>query len=131
MSYSSPTYKGNIRQGSVEGVNVKDPILVKLLPFFTIQRQPRDFILDFTPADYRTVFAAAAAQAIGLPSTIKPYSLRRGGATWHFRVHGSISLTMEIGRWKNQQTARTYVNTALMELTEMSFLSTPVVAEAC
>ena len=104
--------------------------MVKLLRSFTAQRQPGDFILDLTPVDYRTVFAAAG-QAIGLPSTIKPYSLRRGGATWHFRMHGSISLTMEIGRWKNQQTARTYVNTALMELTEMSFLNTPLVADAC
>ena len=91
-----PRTKGTSRHGGVEGVNVEDPILVKLLRSFTAQRQPGDFILDLTPADYRAVFAAAVL-AIGLPSTFKPYSLRRGGATWHFRMHGSISLTMEIG----------------------------------
>ena len=104
--------------------------MVKLLRWLIAELLPGDFVLGLTAANYRTVFAAAAA-AIGLPSTFKPYSLRRGGATWHFRTQGSISMTMEIGRWKNQHTARTYVNTALMELTEMSFMDTPLVAEAC
>ncbi len=36
-----------------------------------------------------------------------------------------MSLTMDIGRWADLRTAKTYVNTALLELTSMQFLDSP------
>ena len=77
-------------------------------------------------AEYRALFAGAV-QALGLPSTFKPYSLRRGGVTWHSPLHGKMSMTMEIGRWSQLVTAKTYVNTALLEITQIKELSSPAV----
>ena len=48
----------------------------------------------------------------------KPYSLRRGGATHHFRVRGSLSLTTLRGRWSAEKTARIYINDGLATLSE-------------
>ena len=41
------------------------------------------------------------------------YSLRRGGASWDFRLHGSMERTLLNGRWESVSTARVYVNDAL------------------
>ena len=44
-----------------------------------------------------------------------PYSLRRGGATWHMHKYGSLSLTALLGRWKNDRTAKIYIDGAAAE----------------
>ena len=103
---SLPRTKGTSRSGGVEGVTVDDPVLVRLLQMITAGKLPGDSVMALTPAHYRIVFKAAV-QAVGLPHTFQPYSLRRGGATWHFRLHGNIGVTMEIGRWTNMSTCRT------------------------
>jgi hypothetical protein len=76
---------------------------------------PGDSVLRRTPAQSRLGFNAAVKEC-HLDSGVRPYSLRRGGSTYHFRLHGSIDKTMEIGRWQHLKTARVYVNTALSEV---------------
>jgi len=125
-----PRTKGVTRHGGVEGVVLEDRVLVRALRRVTCECTPGDFVVGMTAAHYRKLFDAAV-RAVSLPSTFKPYSLRRGGATWHFRLHGKMSLTMEIGRWSQLVTARTYVNTALMEITQIKELSSPSVMVAC
>ena len=44
---------------------------------------------------------------------LKPYSLRRGGATWFFEATGNLSLTLERGRWAHSNTAKTYLVSGL------------------
>ena len=44
-----------------------------------------------------------------------PYSLRRGGATWHAHRFGSLSHTCIIGRWKHEKTAKVYIDGAAAE----------------
>ena len=46
----------------------------------------------------------------------KPYSLRRGGATWFFRKCASLSKTVIYGRWNSPRTCRIYINEALAVL---------------
>jgi len=41
-----------------------------------------------------------------------------------------MDVTMEVGRWGNIRTARTYVNVALLELTAMQRLESPTLAAA-
>ena len=52
-----------------------------------------------------------------------PYSLRRGGATWHFHKYGSMALTCELGRWQNERTARIYIEDAAASLAEIKLSS--------
>ena len=52
---------------------------------------------------------------------LTPYSLRRGGATWHLHRYGSLSSTTILGRWQQEKTARIYIAGAASEWTAWQF----------
>ena len=60
-------------------------------------------------ASFRAKFSRLVARIGGNPTRYRPYSLRRGGATHHFQVIGSLSKTCVRGRWRHQPTARIYI----------------------
>jgi len=121
--------KGAKRRGIVEGVTVDNPWLCGVLHRCCLQLWPGDTLLRLTPRQYRVLFDEAV-KALGLGPDFKPYSLRRGGASQYFQRTGNMDVTMEIGRWGNIRTARTYVNVALLELTAMQRLESPTLAAA-
>ena len=50
-------------------------------------------------------------EELGLGSfNFRPYSLRRGGATFWFAKHGSLDRLLLQGRWQAPKTARIYIN---------------------
>ena len=49
----------------------------------------------------------------------RPYSLRRGGATWWFNRHHSLDQILIQGRWQAVKTARIYLNEGLALLAEL------------
>ena len=48
------------------------------------------------------------------------YSLRRGGATANFMLHGNMELTLQFGRWSSTRTSKRYVMQAVAEVVKMS-----------
>ena len=42
----------------------------------------------------------------------QPYSIRRGGATYGFFLHGSLDTTLVRGCWGSAKTGRTYIQVA-------------------
>eukprot|EP00972_Heterocapsa_arctica_P040509 5968660-Heterocapsa_arctica.AAC.1 len=59
-------------------------------------------------------------EAFGLEEwQFKPYSIRRGGATSHLRAFGSLSLTVDRGRWDNPRSARIYLQSGMAQLADM------------
>ena len=50
-----------------------------------------------------------------------PYSLRRGGATWHFHKFGSLNRTCMAGRWKHERTAKNNIEGAASEWVSWQF----------
>lgn len=48
----------------------------------------------------------------------RPYSLRRGGATFHFQHHGQLGRLLIQGRWQSSKTARLNLNESLAILAE-------------
>ena len=50
----------------------------------------------------------------------RPYSLRRGGATFWFNQHGSFDRLLVQGRWAAARTARVYLNDGLAQLADLS-----------
>ena len=121
LHISLPASKGARRRGSVEGVTLSDRKLCRLLRLLCSSLLPGDSLLPITVRQYRALFDAAVS-ALGLSNEFKPYSLRRGGASHFFRHTGNWAMTMEVGRWGNIHTAKTYVNVALLELTAMQRL---------
>jgi integrase len=60
-------------------------------------------------------------EAVGFDQfDFRPYSLRRGGATHLFQLHGRFDALMVLGRWQAASTARIYINSGLAVLAEIS-----------
>ena len=114
-----PQTKSSQLKGVYESVHVDDPGLVKALHHITRYLQPGDLLMSMERHVFQSYFRQAIA-TLGLRSDIKPYSFRRGGATWHFQQHASFDATAEIGRWSSVKTCRIYVHTALLELSTMA-----------
>ena len=72
-----------------------------------------------TPPKWRQLFNHAL-EKLGVASfQFRPYSLRRGGATFFFQHHGSFDKLLLQGRWAAAKTARIYLNEGLAQLSEM------------
>lgn len=52
--------------------------------------------------------------------SFRPYSLRRGGATWEMQSHGLMERTLIRGRWKNSNVARIYIQDGLSLLPRLT-----------
>ena len=106
--------KGAKRRGvEFETVTVKDPVVVKNLLKRKAQGTARLF------AGREAHFAALYKDAVNFfrlrhPKPT-PHGIRRGGASWHFGVHGSYDRTVEHGRWATITSARVYINEAAAE----------------
>jgi len=75
--------------------------------------------LTMSPAKWRGLFQEAI-EALGLKAfEFRPYSLRRGGATWWFSKHQSLDTILIQGRWQAAKTARMYINEGLAILAEL------------
>ena len=97
-----------------EGV-LHDPLVVKALKTLCDTLQPGETLYArkarFFWEDLRWL-----AKFIGFShNRFSPYSLRRGGATWHMHAYGSLALTALIGRWKHERTAKIYIDGAAAE----------------
>ena len=72
-----------------------------------------------SPKHWRALFNQSL-DALGLQQfEFRPYSLRRGGATWWFSRHHSLDKILLQGRWQAPKTARIYLNEGLAVLAEM------------
>ncbi len=124
-----PWSKGSSRRGTVEAVVLTDSLLAQLLHGLVRNLLPGDCVVGMSSRDYRLLFDRAI-HVLELRADFKPYSLRRGGATHHFRRWGNMSWTMDVGRWSDTRTAKVYVNSALLALTDILRLETPCVFAA-
>ena len=95
-----PKTKTSQRKGRTESLHVTDPLLVRHFKALCRHLEPCDRLLTVSQARFRQLFDAAVAHC-GLNMDIKPYSLRRGGATAFFNTHGSYDRAMEVGRWSD------------------------------
>ena len=74
--------------------------------------EPGAALIQHSSAHFRQHFAEAVRDT-GLDHLpVRPYSLRRGGASHLFRQTGSYSLVTERGRWARPETSRIYISEA-------------------
>ena len=110
--------KGGKRQGAAESCVVGYDMVVGFLrQWKSIAKPTQGFSPN--PANWRSLFNQAL-DALGLQSfQFRPYSLRRGGATWWFTRHHSLDQILLQGRWQAPRTARIYINEGLAILAEL------------
>ena len=70
------------------------------------------------PARWRKLFKTCLESLQLEALELRPYSLRRGGATWWFCQHGNLDRVMVLGRWQAQKTALQAQKTARLYLNE-------------
>ena len=80
-----------------------------------------DKLLPHGGGDFRKVFSSLLEELDISDWGFRPYSLRRGGATEHFRAFNSLSATAVRGRWASPKMARIYLNDGLATLAGFPF----------
>ena len=111
--------KGGKRTGAAESVTVSVKEVVRRLAHWK-RNTPSGSMLCPAPHTWRKQFSKALT-ALSLDHwEFRPYSLRRGGATFWFSKHGSLDKILLQGRWMAARTARTYLNEGLAVLAEMN-----------
>ena len=113
--------KSGKRQGAMESVTVSNPLVVKLLAAFVANNHVDAPFLRTSQANFRSEFKLLCDSLDLSEWNFKPYSLRRGGATHHFRQTGQLSATIIRGRWGSAKTARVYLNDGLAALASFKF----------
>jgi hypothetical protein len=104
------------RLGVDEGLVINDPLVVALLQLAFADLSSDQLLTDMPEPAFRARFTRLISK-FGLDAAdIKPYSLRRGGATWHFRCYLDMNYTCLIGRWASHRTAKIYIQDALAQL---------------
>ena len=100
------------RRGEDEAVVVDDTLVRAALRLLAADLEPGD-LLSGTQEHLWRYRWNAAVRALKLSRLdIRPYSRRRGGATWLFRKSGSFDRCLDRGRWGNSRNARTYIEDA-------------------
>ena len=110
--------KGGKRHGAAESVILGYEPAVKLVRQWKLKASPSTPLAK-NPAHWRKLFQDCLS-ALKLESFgFRPYSLRRGGATFWFTKHQSFDKILVQGRWHTQKSARIYLNEGLSVLATM------------
>ena len=111
--------KGGKRHGSAESVKVAvEDITRRCKQWLTDPHSSQN--LTEAPRLWRKTFSETLA-SLGFTSLdFRPYSLRRGGATFQFRQEGSFDRLMVHGRWQALRTTRLYINEGMSILAELA-----------
>ena len=112
--------KGGKRLGVSESVTLTHELAIRFLRrWMCLSHDTQKF--STSPARWRSIFADGIKELKLSDFEFRPYSLRRGGATWYFSRYGSLDKVMVMGRWQAARTARLYLNESLATLAEMHF----------
>ena len=115
--------KGGKRHGASESVVLgNEPIVHLVRAWKRLSKATTPLVPSV--AKWRALFNECL-EALGLHSfQFRPYSLRRGGATYWFTKHQSLDRILVQGRWHTQKSARLYLNEGLAVLATMNFPQT-------
>lgn len=109
--------KGGQRTGAAESVTITEADTLRRLWQWKQAISPGTKLCD-APHKWRKMFQTTV-EALGLEQyQYRPYSLRRGGATFYFQRHGQLDRLLLQGRWQSSKTARLYINSGLAILAE-------------
>ena len=111
--------KTSCGNASVDAVHFRHHQVALLLKSWLSSASKDDFWVPDSSAKFRS-WLSRALKETGLHSVgYKPYSLRRGGATYIFGETQSYSAVAQHGRWGSQQTVRVYIADSLALLNDI------------
>ncbi len=103
-----------------DAISVQDPFVLELLRTLLQVRKDLGLVRlglwSGTHQHFRNRFRRLT-EIYGLENhRFRPYSLRRGGATYLFQETGSMELVLTKGRWESSKVAKMYISDALSYL---------------
>ena len=116
--------KGGKRTGAAESITITLEQPLKWL--WAWQRGVAESTpLCATPSVWRKMFNDTLETLNFEAASFRPYSLRRGGATFWFKKWGSLDRLLLLGRWHAAKTARIYINEGLAVLANLRLTWNP------
>ena len=121
---SIPSSKSGVRNNTRESVSLHDPIVLDTVKAMLDVK--RAFQLDNVPcwdksgSAFRDNFQRLLKGLRVEHLQLKPYSLRRGGATYEMQQHGQMERCLIRGRWRNSNVARIYITDGLSLLPRLT-----------
>ena len=113
-----PLTKIGARRGQQEVVTFQCPLTARLLVLAAFNRAPGETILGCGVTAFRAWWNLGLRKLRLDPSVLRPYSLRRGGATWMLQQSGNMELVLFRGRWSSSTAARGYLQEGLALLAQ-------------
>ena len=110
--------KGGKRHGAAESAILGFEPAVRLVQQWKL-KATLTTCLARSPANWRSLFNECLQSLKLTQHGFRPYSLRRGGATFWFTKHQSFDRILVQGRWHTQKSARIYLNEGLAVLASM------------
>ena len=99
---------GKAKTGRNQTVSITDTHIHILLQSIIVNRLPTEKLFSFSASAFTRTFHQSLS-TLGLSNMFVPHSCRHGGAT-HDHIHGmNIEQIMLRGRWKSNESARTYI----------------------
>ena len=111
--------KAGKRQGAAESVTIYCEDVCRRLHQW-VKTHPAKTSLTGPSHQWRKQFADTLSALSFDKWDFRPYSLRRGGATHQFQLHGAFDRLLVQGRWQSIKTARIYVNEGLSVQAELN-----------
>ena len=110
--------KTGLRMGSCEAVAIRDPLTLKLLDTYFSLRTPfaGDLLWPHSAQHFRDHFRRSCEFFHVDHLKLKPYSLRRGGATLLLQHNVPLEIILVKGRWRSVGVARLYLEDGLAQL---------------
>jgi len=107
------TKGARLRNVEFETVTIKDPLVIRIL--LKCKKEWRVRLFNKKPSEFYKRYQEAVNFFRLKHPRPTPHGIRRGGASWHFKLHGSFDRTVEHGRWASVGSARIYINEAAAE----------------
>lgn len=121
---SLPSSKSGVRNNTRESVSLHHPStietvrsMLELKHQLGLQNVP---CWEHSGSCFRALFRKAIEALKIQQLGFRPYSLRRGGATYEMQSHGLMERTLIRGRWRNSNIARIYICDGLALLPSLS-----------
>jgi len=116
-----PHTKTTDRHAAMQSVIIRDPQVVKFVRFAVRNRCPDDLLVKGSLYGFRKWFDDAVTK-LGLSEAgFRPYSLRRGGATFLYQIGRPMASILLHCRWASMSTATIYIQDAAAAQVQQQF----------
>ena len=119
-----PMTKIGARRGQQEVITFQCALTTRLLRMAAVDRAPGETVVGTGVTGFRAWWASALRRLDLDPAILKPYALRRGGATFELMQTSNLEAVLLRGRWSSTTVARGYLQEGMALLAQAALTPT-------